>query len=321
MHMSVNRLQCDIQLHGCLLGHTLPEHRKTMWLMTEDFIRSPDFLVWKSALCDSLPSADGFRLLSVDGTMKIAMGVRRRETGPWAARSRTASRTLRGAVLDLAVVPSDDKPHVVASALTNVVHPNDRESVHWVVGDNASAALYAALLCSFPSLRGVALEMCHLPMKYEAVACQQVQRVLSSEAPWTWTCLNPFGVTRSGRGVLLRPSLPRVTAPGASRCLKSAEAWSGLAEWIRTLAAVATLFLEETKNKHFWRRKSRLRLLMAAATFPRYQWYLNSARLRSTVTGQQASLLGTGTCGNEALHAEHFQAGVQCVAAHVQVEA
>ena len=41
---------------------------------------------------------------------------------------------------------------------------------------------------------------------------------------------------------------------------------------------------------------------MAAATFQRYRWYVNNARLRST--GQQAALLGTGTCGNEALHAE-----------------
>ena len=30
---------------------------------------------------------------------------------------------------------------------------------------------------------------------------------------------------------------------------------------------------------------------------------------------------GTGTCGNEAWHAEHFQAGIQRVAAHIQVEA
>ena len=47
-----------------------------------------------------------------------------------------------------------------------------------------------------------------------------------------------------------------------------------------------------------------LRLLMAASTFQRYQWYLNIARLRSTVACQQAALRGTGTCGDEALHAK-----------------
>ena len=70
------------------------------------------------------------------------------------------------------------------------------------------------------------------------------------------------------------------------------------------MAAVATLCPEEMINKHSHKEKSRLRLWMAAATIPRYQWYLNNARKRSTVTGQQAALLGTGTCGNEALHAE-----------------
>ena len=85
------------------------------------------------------------------------------------------TRTLQGAVLDLAVVPSDSKPHVVVSALENAVLPDDRVGVQWVVVDNASPALYAALW-SFPSLRGVALDTCHLPMKYEAVASHQVQR-------------------------------------------------------------------------------------------------------------------------------------------------
>ena len=58
------------------------------------------------------------------------------------------------------------------------------------------------------------------------------------------------------------------------------------------------------KNKHSRKGKTRLQLLMAAATFQRYQWFLSSARLRSTVAFQEAALLGTGTCGNEALHAE-----------------
>ena len=55
------------------------------------------------------------------------------------------TRTLQGAVLDLAVVPSDSKPRVVVSALGNAVLPDDRVGVHWVVLDNASPALHAAL--------------------------------------------------------------------------------------------------------------------------------------------------------------------------------
>ena len=86
------------------------------------------------------------------------------------------TRTLQGAVLDLAVVPTDSKPHVVVSALENAVLPDDRVCVYWVAANNASPALHAALSWSFPSLRSVALDTCHLPMKYEAVAGITVQR-------------------------------------------------------------------------------------------------------------------------------------------------
>ena len=80
-HTTMNRLQCDIQLQGCQQGHMLPEHPKTMWLVVEDTVRSPDVSAWKSALYDGLRSVNGFHVLSVDGTMKITMGVRRRDAG------------------------------------------------------------------------------------------------------------------------------------------------------------------------------------------------------------------------------------------------
>ena len=130
-------------------------------------------------------------------------------------------------------------------------------------------------------------------------ACQQVQRVL----PLQGVCLD-VGALELFRGErnrqftgdevffydhLCHASLPREH--------KSAEVWTWLAEWIWALAAVATLYPEEMKNNH-----SRIR--RAAATFPRHQWQVNNARLRSTVAGQQAVLMGTGTCGKEALHAE-----------------
>ena len=91
----------------------LPEHPKTMWPVAEDAVRSPDVSAWKSTLYDVLPSADGFRVLSVDGTMKIAMGVRGRDAGtpltPGGSQQDrldpntcvVTTRTLQGAVLDL----------------------------------------------------------------------------------------------------------------------------------------------------------------------------------------------------------------------------
>ena len=219
MHMTMNRLQCDMQLQGCQLGHMLPEQPKTMWPLAEDVVRSPDVSAWKSALCDGLRSADGFHVLCVDGTMKIAMGVRRRDAGtpltPGGSQQDRAdrnmcvltTRTLQGAVLDLAVVPSECKPKVVVSALENAVLPDDRVRVHWAVVDNASPALHAALSRSFPPLRG--RRAGHVPSSDEVrgrglasrfsrvqdapSACQQVQRVLRRSAR-TWTPRTPFEV-------------------------------------------------------------------------------------------------------------------------------
>ena len=57
------------KLQGCQLGHMLPEHPETMWPVADDIVRS-DVSAWKSALYDGLPSADGFHVLSVDGTMR-----------------------------------------------------------------------------------------------------------------------------------------------------------------------------------------------------------------------------------------------------------
>ena len=47
-----------------------------MWPVAEDIVRSPDVSAWKSALYDGLRSADGFHVLIMDSTMKIAMGIR-----------------------------------------------------------------------------------------------------------------------------------------------------------------------------------------------------------------------------------------------------
>ena len=140
VHMTMNRLQCDIQLQGCQLGHMLPEHPKTMWPVAEDIVRSPDVSAWKSALYDGLRSADGFHVPSVDGTMKTAMGVRRRDVGTPLTLGGSqhdhvdhntwvlTTRTLQGAVLDFAVVPSDSKSHVVVSTWRTRFSP----TVEWV---------------------------------------------------------------------------------------------------------------------------------------------------------------------------------------------
>ena len=256
MHVTMNRLQYDIQLQGCQHGHMLPEHPKTMWPVAEDIVRSPDVSAWKSALYDGLRSADGFHVLSVDGTMKIAMGVRRRDAGTPLTSGGSqqdhhvdyntcvlTARTLQGAVLDTAVVPSDSKPHVVVSALENAVLPDDRVGVHWAVVDNASPALHAALSWSFPSLRG--------------------------ERNRQFTGDEVFFYDR-----LCRVSLSREHKDAAVTSMKSAEVWSGLAVVDPGPGGCRDSLPRRDEKQAFLEGEVCGCWLMAAATFQRYQWYL-----------------------------------------------
>ena len=43
---------------------------------------------------------------------------------------------------------------------------------------------------------------------------------------------------------------------------------------------------------------------MAAATFVPFEWYMNNARIRTTLSAHESALMGSGTSGNGALHAK-----------------
>ena len=153
-----------------------------MWPIVEDVLRGPDVTAWQQALMNNLHSSDGFRVLSLDGTVKIAMGLRRYETRiPRPAEGIVDGgvddntcvltiRTLEGGLLNLAVVPNDSRPCHVVAALESAIRPDQRCGVRWLVVDNATAALRSAVLNSFLRLQGIALDTCHLPIKYESVA-------------------------------------------------------------------------------------------------------------------------------------------------------
>ena len=93
-------------------------------------MKSPDVSAWKQALCEALHSSSGFRVLSLDGTMKIVMGLRRYETKIPGGRVRTV----------------DDVVDHNTCVLT--IRTLEGGVLRWVVVDNASAALHTTLLRS-----------------------------------------------------------------------------------------------------------------------------------------------------------------------------
>ena len=239
-----------------------------------------------------------------------------------------------------AEVSNDSKPSHVVAALEGAIRDVQRSSVRWLVVDSASAALCSAAHGSFPGLQDVALNTCHLPVKYGTVASnrespgsQMLRRLVSK---FNVELLQghppdlrmPFNgdVTRqmdereqSFHTHLCMPSLPRGEVDLAIADVRSARAWTDLACWIRALAAVATMFPNELKNKNSRKGKSRLRILMAAATFGRFEWYMNNARIRTTLSARESTLVASGTCANEAVHAADVQrviADFLCEARH-----
>ena len=130
----------------------------------EDVVKSPDVSAWKQALYEAVHSSSGFRVLSLDGTMKIAMGLRRYETKIPGGRVRTLDdvvdhntcvltiRTLEDCVLDLAVFRHDCKPCNVQGALEDAIQRRPAE-YHALAGSRqreCSTAYYTAPL--FPGL-------------------------------------------------------------------------------------------------------------------------------------------------------------------------
>ena len=105
-------------------------------------------------------------------------------------------------------------------------------------------------------------------------------------------------------GSSIKSFLPRGDMDLVIADMRSARVWTDLACWIRALHAVANLFPNELKNKNSQKGKSRRRTLMAAARFVRFEWYMNNARIRTSLSARESTLMASGNCGNEALNAE-----------------
>ena len=110
---------------------------------------------------DALHSSSGFRVLSLDETMKNAMGLSRYET--IIPRGYLCSDHLDHRTWCLRPASNSQITANLAMSWLHW-HAAQRSTVRLLVVDNARAALYAAMLRSF------ALDTCHLPMKYESVA-------------------------------------------------------------------------------------------------------------------------------------------------------
>ena len=97
----VNSLQTHFQLEGNELGHLMPEHSKTLWPIVADLQLSPDVVAWKAALYARAVARHEHQVLTVDGTMKVTMGVMLRRQALRPLRSSPALEELPEASFDV----------------------------------------------------------------------------------------------------------------------------------------------------------------------------------------------------------------------------
>lgn len=200
---AMSRLQSTFLLAGCSLGSLMPEHPKTMMLVLEDILQGECVKQWQSALVDSAWKAGEYRVLTVDGTMKIALGTKGYKRGRAAAFADTTSDsmgsawgvgaqpprvlTVRGGLSGFffgAPLVRGEAGSEISAALGDLIPEESRRLVvQYVSVDHCTRELYLELHKVFPRLRCVCQDTTHLIMKMKSANGNKVtagSRFLSS---------------------------------------------------------------------------------------------------------------------------------------------
>ena len=143
----------------------MPLHAKTMRGVAEYVFRGPSVTAWCAALTEFAFRDGEYRVLTCDGTVKVALvqkGYKGNIFRTSAAKAHMAwemlSRvfTVRGTTgFIIGAVPiKDEASSIVATTLAGLVLQERRHCVEYVVVDSASKELWKSLRVVFPCLRG-----------------------------------------------------------------------------------------------------------------------------------------------------------------------
>ena len=173
LRTSLNRLQGHFLMSGNLLGYLMPKHPKSMWGVVEDILLGPSVKAWCVALTEFAFRHGEFRVLSADGTVKIALalkGYKRNIFKTSYAKAHVAwkqsellSRVLTvggttGYVLG-AVPIRDEKGSIFADTLAQLVDSR-RQCVENVSVDFATKELHDRLSLTFHDSSACARKPC-----------------------------------------------------------------------------------------------------------------------------------------------------------------
>ena len=355
LRSTLTRLQGQFQLSGNELGGLMPEHHKTMWGILEDILKNPSIQAWSEALRDRAHSHGEHRVLTCDGTMKVALGLKGYQRG-WFRNSATQGNmawseeemlsrifTIRGTTgfLIAAVLIKDETPASIAAALAEAIpDPMHRECVEYVSVDWVTKGLYPSLQHVFPNIRCVCEDPKHVVMKVKSAwnhkpspVSKCLDKIMSkfskadckvndaaSSPPWVWQ--DTHRLSKEEQDLLCHVhncNLPADEITRSDTALAEDEPWTCYLDFLRSMAALSTQFASSMKRRVARKGTSVLRVLEAACDFPRWGHYYNNVHMRTFLTGGSSVLQPVGTTSNEALHAQLRSAFRQVYDIHAPV--
>jgi len=322
---------------GNELAALIPKRASRWWHdLLADIMSSQAVARTHHALLSELVAAEEFTSISVDATVKpcfplLGQHSYRASASLRAQQARPDSRckyrvlTVRGrsaAPLLLRPVFSEAVPIIVETLMGNLP-PAGREQIRHIALDDIKANAWSELSSAFTNLEILSLDPTHLVMMYQSAhwrkrteGSQWLRRAMAKLTK-RLPDLNAsdFGSVYLGGPVTLTPSEDRLLhqlktasmspqrAKQIFRNFTAQQPWRSRYDLLEWMTAFASLYAHEMAVPTS-RGRSLQKVFVSMLVPERLEWYLNATRRAYRCDPRHFRLMPTGTCSNEALHAE-----------------
>ena len=235
--------------------------------------------------------------------------------------------TCRGrtnAVLVMDAISGDDSDNVARSLASNL-DASALAQIQYVSVDNPSERYWQSLRAICPNLQVMSLDPTHLAMTFEYASSRRrtagskalravLQKLNAVDVDANADLWGPIHTGRNSRALTTEEQ--RVRNQIEDRSMRKADAEKILnsldvdkpfylrLEWIRALAAIASVHRDELDKVAPGPNRKLFKLLFSAADHSRSEWYMNNCRMRHMISPKRLALLPSGTTSNESLHHE-----------------
>lgn len=334
-----DQLAMDLTQRGSQLVSLLPDRNGSWWTtLTTAIFNSEPGLELRKRLLAECHSHGELRSLSFDGTFKICFAVLGQasfmERPRFRAKQAIPEKDAKYRVLTIRGITSavianelvrDESAAEISRVVNELLTSEQRAQVEHVATDTPSPALLKQLGKALPNLSFVSLDSLHLAMRYEdangrrrttgshwlRLALARFSNVDGKLAPDAWgTAYEGEAVSANSEESVMLGHIQHGTwrESSASDCLEALTASAHLPyysreEFVRVVAAIATMHAEEADRVAYKQTKVR-HLLLSACQPANIEWMLNFTRFLHTLSADSRRLLPSGTTSNEAYHHE-----------------